>query len=413
METDTMMKLTGPRPAAAGAGVLAAILATSALAAGGATAATSARQGRPATAAAGSMLVAWGDNFDGQLGDGTLMQRVVPVQVKLKAGTVITSVRAGCRDSVALTSSGQVLDWGAGGLGQLGNGTRARSKVPVQVKLPAGTKVTSVRAGCDYNLALTAAGRVLAWGQNPVKRVLPGMVPAVSALPAPVKFPAGTKVTAISAGAQFAMALTAGHRVYAWGRNDFGDLGNGTQKSSRTPVRVHVPAGVTVTAVAAGQDFALARTSTGGMLAWGDDSDGQLGNGQKTALRKLPVRVSLPGGARVQSLFAGCFHAIATTSAGDLLAWGANDLGQLGDGTTADRSRPGPVKLPPGVTVTSIGAGCTHSLVLGNQHDVWSWGGSKDSTSVVQVMLPPGTEGIGIGTGPTADSSFAMVTPAR
>lgn len=418
-----MRTLTGPRLAAGAAGALAAILATSALATGGA-AASSTGAGHPAAAAGGGTLVAWGDNSSAQLGDGTVMDRDAPVQVQVKSGTMVTSVRAGCFNTVALTRSGLVLDWGRGELGQLGNGTTQSSAVPVQVKLPTGTKVTAVRAGCNYELALTRSGRVLAWGQNPADQFGAAATRAVSVLPAPVTFPAGTKVTAISAGAGFALALTAGHRVYAWGDDSAGELGNGRTKNSRTPVRVHLPAGVKVTSVAAGEDFALARTGTGGMLAWGDDFKGYLGDGRRNTIRKLPARVSLPGGARVEALAAGCFHAIASTAAGGLLAWGDNSWGQLGDNSTTVRTRPVPVQLPPGTTVKAFGAECNDSMALNSAGQVLTWGndnagelgtGTVENPSPVpvQVTLPPNTRATGIAAGSSAGTSgFAIVVPA-
>jgi hypothetical protein len=165
------------------------------------------------------------------------------VRVRLPAGTKVSSFRAGCESSVVLTAAGRVLDFGSNAFGQLGNGKKAGSAVPVQARFPAGTKVTAVRAGCDFNLALSAGGRVFAWGQNPAD-AQPAVAAAASALPAAVRFPAGTKIKAISAGGLLSLALTTTGRVYAWGSNASGELGNGTRKDSHVPVRVKLPAGV-------------------------------------------------------------------------------------------------------------------------------------------------------------------------
>ena len=171
------------RPAAAGlAAVLSAALAIPALtiAGGAAMAATAAgttsfQQGSgPVTSdslavagtAASRHVLAWGRNDFGQLGNGTSTDASTPVRVRLPRGTKVQQVRAGCDHTVALTSTGHVLAWGINGSGQLGNGSIASRETPVRVRIPGGTKVIAVRAGCDFSLALTSRGRVLAWGDN-------------------------------------------------------------------------------------------------------------------------------------------------------------------------------------------------------------------------------------------------------
>lgn len=366
------MSVRGIRGAAAVAASGIAMLAA-ALAPAGAAMAAPGAGGRPA-AAAGSIVVAWGDNSSGKLGSNSV--------------------------------------------GELGNGKKADSKVPVAARLPAGTKVTAVRAGCGYNLVLTAAGRVLAWGQNPADVQLALAAPA-HRIPAPVKFPAGTKVTAISAGTLFALALTSKGLVYAWGGNDDGQLGTGTRKGSHVPVRVRLPGGVKITAVAAGQSFALARTAAGGLLAWGANFDGQLGTGRKGGISKIPVRVRLPAGSKVQGLFAGTEHVLALTAAGTVLSWGFNGDGELGDGTTTDRSRPVRVRFPVGTKITAISAGSFHSLARDSLGHVLAWGENNvgelgndtgvSSSLPVPVLLPANTSATAIGSGPGARSSFAIL----
>src|SRR5262249_34320363 len=151
--------------------------------------------------------------------------------------------------------------------------------------------------------------------------------------PVVVPMPPGTRVTAVSAGDSFDLALTAAGQVLSWGFNSSGQLGNGTSGGrSLSPVQVRLPRGVKVTAIAGGQQHVLASAASGGVLAWGDNSDGQLGNGRVGGLADTPVRVRLPRGTKVRGLFAGCFHSLALTSTGQVLAWGDNNEGQLGIG---------------------------------------------------------------------------------
>jgi alpha-tubulin suppressor-like RCC1 family protein len=219
-----------------------------------------------ARAVTGGALLAWGDGANGQLGNGTVTDRRLPGAVKLPATTKITQVRAGCFHTVALTSTGKVLAWGLNNLGQLGNGTTTNSTTPVKVTLPAGVKVTDVRAGCFHSMALTSTGQVLAWGGNQVGQLGNGTT-ANSDLPLHVSLPDDTTVKAIAAGEAHSLALTSTGQVLAWGFNATGDLGDGTTTDRHSPVPAALPAGVTVTGIAAGQLHSLAVTSNGGALA--------------------------------------------------------------------------------------------------------------------------------------------------
>ena len=109
-------------------------------------------------------LLAWGNNEDGQLGNGSTMDANLPSAVNAPAGLLVTSARNGGRFSVALAPNGQAWTWGEGKDGELGNGKRANHLRPVRVHLPKGVKIKAVRAGFNYALAVTTSGRVLAWG---------------------------------------------------------------------------------------------------------------------------------------------------------------------------------------------------------------------------------------------------------
>jgi len=197
-------------------------------------------------------VLAWGFNTDGELGDGTTTNSDVPVNVKLPAGTKVTAVAAGGYYSLALTSTGAVFAWGFNTDGELGDGGTANSDVPVRAKLPAGTKVTAVAAGGPlygvgayiagpgHSLAVTSGGKVFAWGYNKDGE-LGDDGTANSDVPVKVRLTADAKVTAVAAGELQSLAVTSNGAVLAWGGNNFGQLGDGNYKGSDVPVRVNLP----------------------------------------------------------------------------------------------------------------------------------------------------------------------------
>src|SRR5262249_55691988 len=211
--------------------------------------------------------------------------------------------------------------------GELGNGTTTDSATPVPVSLPAGTTVKAIRAGCEHSLALTSTGEVLAWGANRDGELGNGSTTPSDA-PTPVPLTVGTTSKAISTGETHSRALPSTAQVLAWGDNEPGQLGIGTvTRSSTTPVTVKLPAGTKAAGVAATQFDSLTLTSTGQVLIWGDNGFGELGNGSTKRLSSTPVKAALPSGTTVRSLFGGGGHILALTSTGKLLAWGTTSTG--------------------------------------------------------------------------------------
>jgi alpha-tubulin suppressor-like RCC1 family protein len=365
-------------------------------------------------------LRAWGENGNGQLGTGTLHSAKLPVKVSLPTGVTITQVRTGCTDTVALTSAGQVYAWGQNNKGQLGDGTTATRTTPVRVQLPAGVKATAVRAGCRDNLALTSKGRVYAWGNNANGELGDG-THHNRHKPVPVKLPTGATVKAISAGCDHALAITSSGGLLAWGYNGAGQVGDGTMKSRAKPVHVKLPTGATTTIVAAGCSHSIALTSAG-LFGWGLNTNGQLGNGtMQSSDAPVPIIILRRGPplGSVVALFAGCYHTLMLFSKGAVLAWGYNGDGQLGNGMTADSDKPVGVQVPTGDTVKSISAGCFDSYALTTTGQVLAWGlgthgglgtGNLGNSDVpVPVALPSGLAATAVFAGAPGQHAFALV----
>jgi len=169
-------------------------------------------------------------------------------------------------------------------------------------------------------------------------------------------------------------ASAASTELYSWGYNVDGQLGNGNTTNQTTPVKVSLPAGVTATAAAAGQDHSLAVGSDGKLYAWGVNTDGQLGNGT-TNSSSTPVVVSMPAGVTATAVAAGADHSVALGSNGSVYDWGYNGFGQLGNGTTNNSTTPVKVTLPAGVTPTAVAAGQAMTEILDSAGDVYAWGG--------------------------------------
>jgi alpha-tubulin suppressor-like RCC1 family protein len=330
-----------------------------------------------ASAQTSGEVLAWGANDVGQLGIGSSREfSAVPVQPPLPAGVTATAVAAGGSHSLALTSAGGVLAWGGNESGQLGIGNNQNVPVAEVVQIPAGTIITAIAAGDAHSLAVTSTGRVLAWGSNGEGELGDPTAGPSSTLPVDVALPQGVNVIAIAAGGEHSLAVTSTGGAFAWGSNGFGELGNGTSGAPHsTPVAVHLPAGTTVTSVAAGESHSVARTATGRVLAWGSNEMNQLGNGTDDDA-DVPVPVALPSGTTVNAVASGAIanHTLAVTSAGNVLAWGSNSEGQLGIGNTISPDFPARVLLPSGTTATAIAAGGDHSVAGTATGQALAWG---------------------------------------
>lgn len=308
-------------------------------------------------------------------GDGKIRQleHTVPTQVQGIPGRIV-EVATSNSDTYALTSEGTVWAWGAGGLGELGNGSVSRySGTPVEVEFPPDIRITFLPNPMPYDsgLAIDSRGRLWGWGYN-----LEGSLcrPGHSLL-WPRPFPA-SDVTMASGAGDHTIFLSNG-TVYACGLGVAGELGNGSREpSSRPTAVVGLPLGV-VSLVSSWQGSG-ALLSNGDYYDWGFNREGQMGDGS-TQDALTPVQVTLPG--PVLQVWQGGSNAgngqtLALLDNGSVWAWGAGALGQLGDGTTQSSSVPVRVGIPPGVHVTQVCSGGDTSYALTLHGDLWSWGGN-------------------------------------
>jgi len=335
----------------------------------------------------------WGANWNGQLGDSTTTARSRPVHVSGLTGGVAALV-AGERHTCVLMDAahgGAVKCWGDDYFGELGNGSTADATTPVDVSgLASG--VTALATGGWHTCALTDAahgGRVKCWGLNS-RGQLGDSTAAKRTTPADVNGLA-SGVTALVAGFEHTCALTAGGTVQCWGGNTAGQLGDGTTTSRQSPEEV---SGLTrgVVALAAGWYHTCAMMDVslgGGIKCWGDDQFGQLGDG--TNAQRTPVDVNTLT-AGVAGLAAGSEHTCAVLDGAHgsgAMCWGHNSFGQLGDGTTVNRTAPVVVAgLVSGVTILAMGGDHTCAVMVGGSVKCWGnnrFGQLGDGTDITRI----------------------------
>jgi len=296
----------------------------------------------------GGTVKCWGDNALGELGNGTTTtDSLTPVAVK-----GISSARAlsgGFTEACALLSGGTVECWGINSLGELGNGaTGANSPTPVAVKGISSAKAVSA-GGDGHACALLSGGAVDCWGNNVDGQLGNGPTATnggfgSSLLPSstPVAVKGISSAIGVSTGSLDSCALLSGGTVECWGNNDAGQLGNGTiSTDSPTPVAVKGLSGVK--AVSTGGDHACALLFGGAVDCWGDDAEGQLGNGTTAGYSPTPVAVKGISTAKAISGAEGTTCALL--SGGIVKCWGRGSGGALGDGANTNHSTPVAVRF--------------------------------------------------------------------
>ncbi|MGA9519827.1 MAG: hypothetical protein WBV82_00100 [Myxococcaceae bacterium] len=340
------------------------------------------------TAAGG--VKCWGSNDVGQLGTGTNPPSLQPADViGLTSGVV--SVSAGAQFTCALTSAGGVKCWGYNDAGRLGDGSTTNRREPVDV-VGLSTGVRQLITGWAHACALTAAGGVKCWGQNLDGELGDGT--EVSRFEPVDVIGLTSGVVQVTARGTHTCALSVGGGVKCWGANAVGQVGDGTRDERTAPVDVNgLSSGVEQ--ISAGTVHTCALLSEGGVKCWGHNTFGQLGNGANTNSLVPVDAVNLP--TEIAQLALGGHHTCVLTAAGGAKCWGFNHSGQLGDGSTTDRSQPVDVSgLTSGVTQLAPGVshGCARMIDGGVK--CWGWGeeGQLGDGSTGQSLTPVDVAGL-------------------
>jgi len=271
---------------------------------------------------------------------------------------------------MALLDDGTVWAWGKGDSGQLGDGTGADSPVPVQAQGLTG--VTAIACGGYYSLAVGSGGTVWTWGDNSagqLGRVTADLLPLTPGQVVDINNVAITNVASIAGGDFHTITAKSDGTVWAWGGNYYGQLGvnpaTTPNNMSINPVQVTGLSGIVT--VAAGSNHSIVAGSDGTVWTWGSNAQGQLGIGPSTPSSFTPVVVN--GLPAVATVAAGSYHSVVAGSDGSVWAWGRNNAGQLGNGSTgADEYTPVAVidfltQLPL-TNIIKVGAGASHTIAV-------------------------------------------------
>eukprot|EP00741_Cyanophora_paradoxa_P003473 tig00000711_g3373.t1 len=300
-----------------------------------------------------------------------------PKLIEALNDVVLRAAACGCDHTVAVTENGDVYSWGRGDSGQLGHNDFRHLSVPrLLLAPPLQRKSRMVACGTSHTLVLADNGEVYAFGNNEQGQLGVGVGEARVKSPAHVEVLKGKGTRQIACGDLHSIALTTVGEVFAWGANDYGQLGHGGAQGEALPRRVEALSGINVTQIACGDNHSMALSDTGELYAWGRGTYGALGLGTDGEKRTpQPIRLLRKKGVR--DVACGADHTVVVTYQGEVYAWGRNMYGQLGLGTLADHDTPTLVSALHGKQVRQMACGAMHTVAVMEDGEVYAWGRSE------------------------------------
>ena len=355
---------------------------------------------------ANGSLMCWGSDQFGALGTGAgSSHQQSPVWVNVGSGLTAESLAYGQMYGCVVLSNGSLKCWGYNANGQLGDGTTANKDAPVAISLGTGRTAEAVAVHNAHTCAILDDGSVKCWGDDTYGELGNGAGVTHSSSPPSTSVDLGTDRTAVSIdiGGDHSCAILDDGSLKCWGGDSNGQLGNGatTTADQHSPVSVDLGTDRTAIAVSAGWQHTCAILDNGSLKCWGSDGDGQLGNGATTTVdQHSPVSVDLGTDRTAVAVVAGRFNTCAILDDGSLKCWGDDSQGQLGNGasTTVDQHSPVSVDLGTGRTAVAVNIFQTlHTCAILDDASMKCWGFD-------------GTGGLGNGPGSTTQHSPSLVT---
>ena len=307
----------------------------------------------------------WGRNNYGQIGDGTVLGRDVPTQVR---GTGWTQISTSGSTTCGVKADGSLWCWGLNNYGQVGIGHGAPVHKPHRVG--ASLLWAEVSTAYSHTCATRTNGTLWCWGQNLRGQLGIGSINRRKGTPQRV----GTRKDweSVTTGGWHSCALTAGGEAYCWGHNDFGEVGDGTLTTRSTPTPVY--GGTSWLQLSAAWAQTCGVTQTGRILCWGFNRQGQLGRGDTTNSSR-PVQVA--GDQVWTQVAAGDGSTCGVDSTGQMWCWGDNRYGQLGQAPSGVLTEtPAPVTALDG-PVALASAGWLHTCTIPTGQPFVCWGNDE------------------------------------
>lgn len=319
-----------------------------------------------------SGVFCWGGNLDGQLGDGGMREVGRPVQIR--AGT-FSRLAAGGHNTCFWGATTGWLCMGDNGVGRLAlDPARSPLRTPTSTLSALPSPLDALVLGEAHGCGVSASREVFCWGYNGDGQLGRGTL-AESAFPVPERVVGGVQATKVVAGYAFSCALRTTGAVLCWGDDHWGQIGDGlaleSPQNALSPQAVVLPG--RAVDIFAGQGHACAVLEDGAAWCWGWNQNAQLGLGH-TRAQTTPIALPFPGGVRVQTFALGNLHSCALTTAGDVYCWGLHREGQLGVGQDGLFDARSPLRVESLRDVVELSAGWTHTCARRRDGTVWCWG---------------------------------------
>lgn len=304
----------------------------------------------------------WACNYRGVQGTNTNNTSPKQIEASRFDNKRIEKISAGDHTAMAIDEDGTLWVWGSNSNGKLGNGLDSGSPSTATsrnndrtypgkiepsrfnnkkiITVATNSNINGGIGDSGHNLAIDEDGNVWAWGQNNSGQLGVGDTNK-KLVPTLVNGFGGKRITAISASTHHSMAIDADGSVWAWGLNDAGQLGDNTTQQKNVPTKINPAAfnNIKIKSIAAGDAHSSALDQNGNLWTWGSNANVQLGDGT-TENRRIPTIVQYFLSLNIQTITASGSHTMAIGESGSVWAWGKNNFGQIGDGTTTNRSTP-------------------------------------------------------------------------
>lgn len=310
-------------------------------------------------------LFSWGNNDHGQLGDGTNIDKSYPKEITsrfcLLDGEKILNVNTGGFHCLLITSFGRFFSWGNNEYGQLGDGSNINKNIPVDITseflLKNDEKLENVYVGLGHSMLTTSLGRIYSWGNNEYGQLGDGTTTKKNKptdITSDFNFMDNEKVHNVSIGSLHSLIVTTNGRIFAFGNNDSGQLGDATTKVRFKPVDItshfNAEPDEKIVLIKAGRNHSLALTSLGKVFSWGNNKNGQLGIAGYITGTTGPMDITsniINDDEYIVNIYTGAnsTHSYAIDSNNKVYAWGNNEYGQLGEGSTVEKRSPIEIKI--------------------------------------------------------------------